>query len=301
VLKVISTTWPWNTTGFHLTVEQTVAHLVALNADEVCIRTPAYYLPYSTDYHMRLAEQARARGMTVSLWPVISLYYPERQAAAIIAEVVRYNPSRLFLDAEGGWVKDYIQNLTRFLNALGTFDFPVGLGSYRRADLHNVNWVGWLRHKVNDKYVIGFQAPQMYPLGFTAVSSWLADFKAAVDSHAVYESMAGRQDIPWIPWMPAFIGGGYEGQTTPWVPKADCYKAATDYMVARLGDRLIGFNAWSLDKSLVDPRMRSVYDYIAAYEAAPPPTPPVPFLDRPESERWIVVREDLINRGVITA
>ena len=295
MLKVVSTTWPWNTTGFNLTVEQTVAHLVTLKANEVCIRTPAYYTHYNTAFHVELAEQARASGMTVSLWPVVSLYYPETQAGAILAEVARYKPSRVFLDAEGGWVKDYLANLTRFLDAL-VVDVPVGLGSYRRADLHNMNWVGWLRHKHGDKYTIGFQAPQLYPIGSTTPAGWVADFKASVDSHAVYEALAGRQDIPWLPWMPAFIGGGYEGQPTPWVPSAACYKAATEYMVARLGHRLLGFNHWSLDKTLIDPRMKGVYDYIAAYEAAPPT---VPFLDRPEAERWIVVRDDLLRRGVI--
>jgi hypothetical protein len=300
VLKVVSTTWPWNLTGFHLTVEQTVAHLVALGADEVCVRTPSYYTPYGTAFHLDLAAKARAVGMTVSLWPVISLYYPEKQAEAILLQIALFRPVRIVLDAEGAWVKDYGANTVRFLDALGNPGIPVGLGSYRRPDFHqDIQWVTWLRHKVDGVYSIAFQAPQMYPIGSNTVSGWLADFKASVDAHAVYEVMAGRTDIPWLPWMPAFIGGGYEGQTTPWVPQAAPYKAATDYLVGRLGDRLLGFNHWSLDKTLIDPRMKGVYDYIASYESGPAPTPPVPFLDRPESERWIVVREDLLKRGVI--
>lgn len=285
MIKVVSTTWPWNTTGFHLTVEQTIAHLVALKADEVCIRTPEYYTPYNTDFHIKLAGQARAKGMTVSLWPVVSLYYPEKQAEAIKAEVARFNPSRLFLDAEGGWVKTYLANLPRFLNALGALPIPVGLGSYRRADLHAMNWAAWLKHQVGGQYVIGFQAPQMYPIGVTSPTGWEADFKASVDSHAVYEMAAGRQDIPWLPWMPAFIGGGYEGVSTPWVPQALAYKAGTDYLVRRLGPRLLGLNHWSLDKTLIDPRMKGVYDYVASYASAPL-LPPELALEEKVSRLW---------------
>jgi len=298
-MKVISTTWPFNTTGFRLTVEQTVARLEALHADEVCMRTPAYYLPYATAFHVQLAEQARAKGMRVSIWPVVSLYYPERQAMAVLAEVDRYRPDRVVLDAEGDWVELYGSNAPRFLDALGNPGCPVGLGSYRRPDLHpGVNWMVWLTHMTAGQHTISFQAPQMYPIGATTVASWVADFKRSVDAWAVYEARAERADMPWLPWMPAFIGGGYEGQTTPWIPQVDCYRASTEYMVTRLGARLLGFNHWSLDKSLIDPRMKGVHDYVASYMAPPPP---VPFLDRPEEERWAIVRDDLLKRGVVTA
>ena len=167
MLKVVSTCWPFDHNK--LSVEQTVAHLVVLGADEVCIRTPLFYAPYRPEWHSALVAALPA-GMDLSIWPIVSLAYPEKCADAIADDAERYNPERICLDAERHWVTDYIDNLPRFLKRLtehkvsGRIKCPVGLGSYRRASFHPaMHWQVWLNYYIGPMPAIDFLCHHLYP------------------------------------------------------------------------------------------------------------------------------------------
>ena len=264
-LKICSTCWPWDHNYFDPCDVADI--LVDLGADEVCIRTPAYTQLYNPEWHDRLAKRARLRGIEVSIWPVISLYYPEKQAQAIKDAYARYQPKRIVLDAERAWVLNYIANLPKLLTALGRMPVPVGLGSYRRASLHqDMHWQTWLKHTVNGEYVIDFQAAQLYPIGWRKPKSWEFQFKTDIDSHEAEHIKAHRPDIPWLPFMPAFSEGKFLDTGEMWYPVVDGVAAAVDYMRARLGSRLLGFNVWSLDQDLLrDKRLKPLYEFWKNY------------------------------------
>ena len=286
IQSILSTTWPFNR-GL-MTVDDVVLHLELLHADTVCIRAPVYFtqlqsanLPVAQAFHDELVGKL-PEGVGVALWPVVSLYNPELMADRIAEYAEHYNPDLIILDAERHWVTDYIANLPRFLNRLaahmvsGRVRCPVGLGSYRRANLHaNMNWQTWLTHKRPDgAYTIGFAGHQLYPLGWITPSQWVAQMSLDVDSHEAEHRRAGRPEIEWMPWMPSFIGGTYEGLPTSWVPSAPAYGAALKYLTDRLGSRLMGFNHWSLDVDLVDPRMVPIYDLVRSLGVEPGPIEP---------------------------
>jgi hypothetical protein len=265
--KVISTTWPWDHNRF--TQQDVVKMALELGANEVCIRTPEYTKSYKPEWNEDLARRLQAEEIDVSIWPVVAFRYPELEAEAIRLDVQRYLPVRIYLDAEN---KNWLENIPRFLEALGRQPVPVGLGSYRRADLHTeMNWYTWLTAQDGDEFIIDFLANQLYPIGWLSPGMWVADFRRAIDAWERQLALAKRPGMPWLPWMPAFIGKGYEGMDTPWVPVVDAVRAAVDYMCERLGSRLIGFNWWSLDKDLVD--ISELYEYIktlpAEEQAAP--------------------------------
>ena len=263
MIKVSSTVWPWD--HGKLTVGQVVQHAKNLKLNEVCLRAPVYFSPYKPDFHIELARQLRLNSIGVSLWPVVSLTDPARMARSIKAEYEVYEPDRLVLDAERHWVLDYIQNLPLFLSELGSMPCPVGLGSYRRASLHNnMNWQTWYKAKAGAKYIIKFVAHQLYPIGWKGVQNWVSQTKLDVASHETELLKAGRPDMPWLPWLPSFIGGGFEGLPVPWVPTADELQAQVELLKTLLGERLAGVNFWGLDKNLVD--LPDVYHYVTNLE-----------------------------------
>jgi len=271
-LRVVSTTWPWDHSRF--TVDQVLAHLVALKADEVCIRTPAYYDHYDDPnddtYHDRLAAGARALGMKVSLWAIVSLYYPEWMADSIHREYDRYKPDRITLDAERKWVNLYGANTARFLEVLGRMPCPVGLGSYRRPSLNSqIKWQTWLKAKSGGDYIIDFQGAQLYPIGWLTANGFVYQYRLDIDSHELQHQMASRPDIQWLPFVPAF-SEGLDPYGNLWYPRVDAVKAAVEYMRTRLGSRLVGVNWWSFDQDMaVDTRLKPVYDYLTG--VLPPP------------------------------
>lgn len=267
--KVISTTWPWDHGRF--TQQDVVKMALELGVNEVCIRTPEYTKSYNPEWNEDLARRLQADGIDVSIWPVVAFRYPELEAEAIRLDVQRYLPVRIYLDAED---KRWLENLSRFLKALGRLPVPVGLGSYRRADLHTeMNWYTWLTAKAGDEFVIDFLANQLYPVGWLSAGMWVADFRRAIDAWERQLALAGRPGLPWLPWMPAFIGKGYEGMETPWIPTVNAIEAAVEYMSERLGSRLTGFNWWSLDQDLVD--IPELYEYIGSLPAEDEDSPPI--------------------------
>lgn len=265
--KVISTTWPWDHN--RLNQQDVVRMALELSANEVCIRTPEYISSYNPEWNEDLAGRLQDKGIDVSIWPVVAFRYPEQEAEAIKEDVRRYLPVRVYLDAEN---KRWIQNLPRFLTALGRLAVPVGLGSFRRANYHTeMRWQTWLQAKADGEYVIDFLAHQLYPIGWLRPLSWLYNFRLDIDSHERELAIARRPGMPWLPWMPAFIGSGYEG-VEHWVPPVESVKAAVEYVQERLGSRLLGFNWWSLDEDLVD--IPELYEYIKSLPTEEPEPPP---------------------------
>ena len=262
MLKIISTCWPWDHGYFDACDVADI--MVDLGAQEVCMRTPAYTQLYNPEFHDRLAKRVRARGMDVSIWPVISLYNPAAQAQIIKDAYKRYEPRRIVLDAERAWVLNYIANLPKFLTSLGRMPVPVGLGSYRRASLHqDMHWQTWLKHTVNGEYVIDFQAAQLYPIGWRRPVSWEFQFKTDIDSHETEHVKANRPDIPWLPFMPAFAEGRFLDTGEMWYPVVDGVSAAVNYMRTILGPRFLGLNWWSFDQDLMrNPKLKPMQDYI---------------------------------------
>ena len=266
MLRVMSVCWPFDHNRY--TVEAVLAHLVATHVDEVCIRTPVYYDHYDspTDptYHDRLASGARALGMEVSLWPIVSLAYPEKMAESVWREYDRYKPVRIVLDAERRWVNLYGSNTKTFLLSLGIMPCPVGLGSYRRPSLQpQIRWQTWLTTKVGGKYVISFQGAQLYPIGWLQPRSVVHQFRLDINSHEDQHRSAGRSDISWLPFMPAF-SEGLDPYGNMWYPRVDTMIAAIEYMQIRLGRRLVGLNWWSMDQDLAsDPKLRPLYEHLA--------------------------------------
>ena len=273
MLKVVSTCWPFDHNK--LSVEQTVAHLVVLGADEVCIRTPLFYAPYRPEWHSALVA-ALPDEMNLSLWPIVSLYNPEKCADAIADDVERYNPTAIYLDAERHWVQDYIANLPRFLKRLtehkvsGRIRCPIGLGSYRRANYHiGMHWQVWLNFYIGNVPAIDFLCHQLYPEGWTTEQGWRTQMRLDVASHQVELVKAKRPDMVWIPWMPAYTEHG-------WTPWANCVAAGVDELKKLLGERLIGLNWWSLDQNLVEPQHAGEYALIASMPSGDPTPPPTP-------------------------
>jgi hypothetical protein len=230
--------------------------LRVLGADDVCIRTPAYYESYEPAYHAELVARAIDAGMTISLWPVVSLYAPEAQADAVLEEIDLYKPEFVTLDAERKWVTKYIANIERFLNRLGKPGVPVGLASYRRANLHpDMRWQVWLRHKTAGKFTLDFLGHQLYPVGWNAPAAYAEQTRLDVLSHDAEVQKAGREPMPWRPFLPAFAEHG-------WTPSGEGVTRQYGSLNALLGSRLQGVVWWSLDQNVVDPGLESVYEAI---------------------------------------
>lgn len=292
--KIASTCWPFDHNK--LTQKQVIEKALDLGADELCIRTPSRAALYAPAWHDELARLAQNAGIDISIWPVVALFDPEKETSAIREAIARYLPARVVLDAE---IKTYTANLPRFLTALGRLDVPVGLGSFRRPSLHpEMRWQTWWTAKApSGEFIIDFVATQLYPIGWISPTNWVNQTRLDVDSNEAELQKAGRTGIPWLPWMPAFIGSTYEGQETPWIPSAESVAAQVAFLQKRLGERLIGLNWWSLDQRLVD--IPALYAYVKSMPGDD--APPASFLQLPESKRWELVARGLKEQCILDA
>ena len=258
--KTISTTWPWTTPG--LSIERIIQEALTLGCDDICIRATDGPTQYGVGLATKarwggrtqfdLEKAAKASKLTTSIWCAVTLFDWAGEAAAIKKAVDYYNPPVVCIDAEAG-AKRNIANLGTFLRGLGRLRGKVLVQSYRRADLHaEMQWRKWLTYRDEQgDYIIHGLAHQMYPIGVRGPTRWIADLSKALLSHDRECAAAGRPDMPWWPTMPAFIGGTFEGQTTPWDPEPEDLLAAVEWLKGALGERLKGLNFWSLDRHLV--------------------------------------------------
>ena len=293
--KAISTTWPWTTIG--LTIERIIQEALTLGCDEICIRAtdgPTQYglgattkLRWAGRTQHDLERAAKAAGLATSIWCPITLVNPAGEAAAIREAADFYNPPAIYIDAESS-AKKNIVNLGAFLRALGRLRARVLVQSYRRADLHGeMAWRKWLTYKDDQgSYIVDGLAPQMYPIGVHGATRWITDLSKALLSQDRECAAAARPDMPWWPTMPAFIGGTFEGQTTPWAPEPEDLLAAVEWLKGALGERLRGLNFWSLDRHLVKlPELAVAIATIqmgAAVPVVPPAVPAMPGPSDPE-------------------
>lgn len=278
---VLSTCWPWDRNK--VPVARALEHVIALGVSEVAIRAPVYYAPLQPTHMAPVAQAYHAaliaglpNSVGVSLWPVVSLYNPELMADRIAEYAEHYQPEYIYLDAERSWVINYIANLPKFLDRLafhkasGRIRCPVGLGSYRRADLHpEMKWQVWLTHVKSGVYTIDFQAHQLYPIGWTDAGSWRVQMRQDVSSHDAEANKAGRPGMPWRPWLPAFTESG-------WTPGVTGLAAGLDELKSILGPRLQALHWWSMDQNLVEPQHRLQYAWIAGLTDPPPVPEPSP-------------------------
>ena len=274
--KTLSTTWPWEA---GLSVTDIIKHAKKLKCKDLCIRAVVGSHLNGLDNvtrnkwggktHQDLEREAKDAGLTLSIWCVFALQNPSGEAAAIREAVNLYRPTAVFLDAEGGTLKQNAPaNLGFFLRALGRLSCPVYLQSYRLANAHpEMLWQKWYTYKdaQTGQFIVDGLAHQLYPIKAIKVEEWVRQFKRDVQSHEKELQLAARPDLPWYPTLPTFVGGAFEN-AVGWKPPADAFKASLDWLEANLGERLVGVNFWSLDRHLIS--LPELHPIISALKVA---------------------------------
>jgi len=307
--KTISVTWPWTR---YKDPEAIVADALALGADDLCIRATdgnaLYGIGLKTKAQWRgkcyldLEKAAKLANLTTSIWCALRLVDWAGDADAIHKAADYYNPPVIWIDAEA-LAKKNIANLGPFLRRLGRMGTRVvAVQSYRRADLHReMAWRKWYGYKdeASGRYVIDGLGHQLYPIGTHGLAAWVEDWKRAIAAHEAEAAAVGRPGMDWYPTVPAFIGGAYEGQKTPWEPTGDEVVGAVQWMIGELGDRVKRINFWALDTDLV--HMPKLFAAIAALELPVSTETPAPlaFPQLAESKRWELVERGLKLQGVL--
>lgn len=275
--KVLISTWkPW--TNVSVSLQNRVDQAKNANA-EICIKgSNSTYIygpetwnmfkvpPYKGKSNDDFEKLCKANGVKVQLWDFPYLQWPQGSANAVNESITRWNPTDVWLDVEGAYAKQYPGNTGPFLRSLGVARARFWLQSYRRPDLHpEIQWNKWLTYKdPKGNYLIYGLGPQAYPI---YSKDWAADFKRMVDEYEKLTGAAGRADMPWLPTLPTFSEGG-------WTPTLNDFIDGVDYLKARLGERLQGFNFWRQD-FLFKEDFKAILAYInTLYEQEIPPVEP---------------------------
>ena len=279
-MKVNLSTWKQVWTNASITLKDRVDQAKKVRAD-ICIKgTNASSLygpetwgifrfwPYKGKSNDDLERLCKANGVKVQLWDYPYLQYPQGSADAVNESINRWNPQDVWLDIEGNHAKNYPGGTGPFLRGLGVARVKFWLQSYRRPDYHpGIIWSKWLKYKdPQGKYIIHGLGPQAYPIGS---SDWAADFKRMVDEYEKILGPIGRLDMPWYPTLPTFTERG-------WSPRLEDMIDGVDYLVQRLGSKLIGFNFWR-QEFLFSDKYSSLLDYIGTL--ATPEVPPIEIRD----------------------
>lgn len=277
--------------------------------------------------HRDLAEAARKTGLTISIWCAVYLKNPTVEAETIKDAVELYDPSTVFIDAEAQAKKNIqrlasfvktssglpakgiveriitayqpqeitaqsvVSNLRPFLQTMGRLSCKVYLQTYRRADLHwEMQWLEWWKAKTqSSEYIIDGLAHQLYPIGWDTPEDWVSDFKRSTESHQVFLDQAGRPNLEWLPTLPTFIAGSYEG-VPGWRPTPQAFISGLEYLADTLNERLVGVNLWSYDQDLhqLPSLQETIRDHILVIGDVPPPGPPVVPIPQwaPELDEW---------------
>jgi len=224
-------------------------------------------------------------------WPFI--YNVEDQAKAHVARCKALGMAGLVLDIEGyhqdnrNWKKPGLEpTALSYMNALraeGGDDFLLGFSSYRFPRIHpEVAYEPFLRE-------CDFNTFQHYWVRSHNPSAQLDS--ALVDYNNLYQKFA----IEPLPTLPS--GGAY--------PAGDWFPTEADWQgfIARVEHHgLPGFSTWHWDSVTRPPMTPDVYNVIRDAPGVPPAPPPPQeedFLEMTAAERWQIVSDDLLARGVI--
>ena len=275
-MKIFISTWqPWNRLSISL---QDRADMAKEANAEICIKgsNSAYIYgpenwnifkiwPYKGKSNDDLERLCKQEEIKVQLWDYPYLQYPAGSARAVNDSISRWNPQDVFLDIQGK-AKLYPGGTGPFLRSLGNVSVRFWLQSYRRPDYHpQIQWQKLLTYKdPMGKHIIHGLSPQAYPIG---TQDFVADFERMIDENEKISEKAGRSDIPWFPTLPTFTESG-------WTPTLPAMIQGVDYLVERLGDRLIGLNFWR-QAFLFKPEFEPILHYINTLYEPDQITPPV--------------------------
>jgi hypothetical protein len=280
-MKVFLSTWkPWTTTTISLQdrvdmAKEARAEICMKGSNGTGLYGPNTWLifkipPYKgkSNDDLELTCKQSDNNVKVQLWCFPYLKYPQGSADAVNEAITRWNPTDVFLDAEGWWAKDYPSNTGPFLRALGDVKVRFWLQSYRRPDYHpQIQWEKWLTYvDSSSQFIIHGLGPQAYPLDS---QDFVSDYTRMVAAYAELLDQVGRPDMPWFPTMPTFSQGG-------WTPTVEAMMGGCDYLIEELGDRLIGFNFWR-QEYLFKPEWIYMLRYINTLASdVPQPPQPIP-------------------------
>ena len=285
--KIISTWKPWN-----IGKPADVVSLAKKYGNEVAIKAVDGRILYGTNAWTRwtwgidqfaFADLLKAAGLDVSIWVVPYFWDWAAEVDAIHKAIQEYNPKRVYLDIErfqryGTWrgtnvdENGNIKNVGSFLRRLGRVPAKVYFQGPRRLNLHpEVQAEKFLSYKdlSNGKYIVDGVGAQFYPMGWTGAQSFVEQTALDLASQENVLQRVGRPNLPHCPTLPVFTERG-------WTPTGEELRAQTDYLVQTLGDRLEGFNFWTLD---FQDQMEDTFQEIEAIAdpqsgSGPGPNPP---------------------------
>jgi len=309
--RVVSVWKPWSLAAWpnYISIEDQVQAAVALGVRSIAIKgthrnvihgvQEKLIWPWDQHSNDHLERQAKAQGLGVDLWDWVDCQNPTGQASAIKQAVARWNPRNVKLDVEGATAKKYAYNTGAFLRSLGRLHrhdgtpVKVWLQSYRRPDKHReIAWHKWLTYIGQDgQYLLEGIAPQAYYVG---TQDSIGDYTRMLVAYDNLESEIHRT-LEWHVTLPTYRENG-------WQPTAESLEAGISFLRNELGDRLKGVDffrlGWLMNDRLSDVMaMLMAYDWNGEEEELEPET--IPFEERPETERWMIVAGDLKTRGVI--
>jgi hypothetical protein len=198
-----------------------------------------------------LERLAKSQGVGVDLWCYVYLVDPAGEANAIRQAVARWNPSEVFIDAEGD-AKKNARNLGAFLRSLGRLPARVWLQSYRRPDLHReLGWQKWLSYEEKGRYIIDGLAPQAYPIG---AKSYVDDYTKMFEKNERLLEIVKRPNAPYFLTLPAFEERG-------WTPQIHQLGIGLLHLSDDLDQRVQGLNFWR-QQFLFTPEFAPMFTFI---------------------------------------
>ena len=227
--------------------------------------------PFKGKSNDDLERLCKIHNIMVDLWVYFYLDNPVGETNALKVAIERWNPDDVHIDVESEAKKNK-KYTGAWIRALGKVRPRTWLQSYRVPQLHpEINWTKWLSYidLNNGGYVIDGIGAQMYPVGWTTIEQWIADFARALTQYERICKTVKRPDMPWFPTLPTFSEHG-------WTPTADCMAAGIEFLQRELGDRLVGIQFWR-QSFLFKDEFDDILALIYSLDNTPsPPLPPLP-------------------------
>lgn len=289
-----------------ITVSQMVERAAELGAEWIAPKVVGWNTPYwaNQDYRQDFVAAMKSNGLTIGGWGyhvglnrrLQSIARSEAEAAVQAMEdwdldwyvnnsekEYKIGWSRL----RYGWRKRPEQPLRQAMMdywerlRILAFDMPVGMTSYRFPEAHpEFVWDEALNAQMCD-----FAQPQVYAAEDFRERGPAQQLKI---SYQQYDALGGKM-LPFIPLLATYAHGHW--RMTPAQIKA------FGEMAESL--QLPGYAAYTFEHANAGQLEAFGQAWAPPIGEGPPDPEPTPFLSRPESERWQIVRDDLGNRGVI--